>query len=240
MGKIKNILENEFVGGTQSTDVYPVTSIKAVYDESNERLDNSLTKKFDKESVAQEFGDSKDKVVSQFALPFRKIESPEFIKVIVDANDHLLFTINLDGEVNWSKGIPAPIKAQFQEIINKYQQDKTDLLGSINTVNGILDKTAIKDEEGIVVDTPFRYIQNEDFIFAKVDSEDKLLFGINWDGTPEFCKKSAVEDKLQSQVNLLSENVLIKDEEGNEFTKIDYAVDFCGEKNAKTMVFLNE
>lgn len=215
MGKIKKILENELVGGTQSTDVYPVTSIKAVYDESNERLDNILTKKFDKESVAQEFGDSKDKVVSQFALPFRKIESPEFIKVIVDANDHLLFTINLDGEVNWSKGIPAPIKAKFQEIINKYQQDKTDLLGSINTVNGILDKTAIKDEEGIVVDTPFRYIQNEDFIFAKVDSEDKLLFGIHWDGTPEFCKKSAVEDKLQSQVNLLSENVLIKDEEGN-------------------------
>ena len=29
-------------------------------------------------------------------------------------------------------------------------------------------------------------------------------------------------------------------EEGNEFTKIDYVVDFCGERNAKTMVFLNE
>lgn len=42
MGKIKKILENELVGGTQSTDVYPVTSIKAVYDEQNERLDNIL------------------------------------------------------------------------------------------------------------------------------------------------------------------------------------------------------
>ena len=36
MGKIKKILENELVGGTQSTDVYPVTSTKAVYDENNE------------------------------------------------------------------------------------------------------------------------------------------------------------------------------------------------------------
>ena len=42
MGKIKKILENELVGGTQTTDVYPVTSIKAVYDENNERLDNIL------------------------------------------------------------------------------------------------------------------------------------------------------------------------------------------------------
>ena len=42
MGKIKKILENELVGGTQTTDVYPVTSTKAVYDENNKRLDNII------------------------------------------------------------------------------------------------------------------------------------------------------------------------------------------------------
>lgn len=45
MGKIKKILENELVGGTQSSDVYPVTSVKAVYDESNERLDSILNRR---------------------------------------------------------------------------------------------------------------------------------------------------------------------------------------------------
>lgn len=45
MGKIKKILENELVGGTQNTDVYPVTSTKAVYDENNERLDNILNRR---------------------------------------------------------------------------------------------------------------------------------------------------------------------------------------------------
>ena len=45
MGKIKKILENELVGGTQTTDVYPVTSVKAVYDEKNERLDNILARR---------------------------------------------------------------------------------------------------------------------------------------------------------------------------------------------------
>lgn len=81
-----------------------------------------LDKKFDKENIAQEFGDSEDKVVSQSALPFR-------------------------------------------------------------------------------------YIQNEEFIFANVDANDKLLFGILWDGTPVFGKTSAVEDRLQSQVNLLADKI---------------------------------
>nr|UVN09346.1 MAG: GDSL-like lipase/acylhydrolase family protein [Bacteriophage sp.] len=42
MGKIKKILENELIGGTQGTDVYPVTSVMAVYDAENVRLDTIL------------------------------------------------------------------------------------------------------------------------------------------------------------------------------------------------------
>lgn len=86
------------------------------------RVNAELDKKFNKENIAKEFGDSEDKVVSQSALPFR-------------------------------------------------------------------------------------YIQNEEFIFAKVDANDKLLFGIQWDGTPVFGKTSAVEDRLQSQVTLLAKKV---------------------------------
>ena len=74
-------------------------------------------------------------------------------------------------------------------------------------IDDLAENTEIKDEDGSVVKTPFRYIQNEEFIFAMVDNEDKLLFGIHWDGTPEFGKTSAVEDRLQSQVTLLAERV---------------------------------
>ena len=212
-----------------------VVSQKAVSD----KLSDLAEKKFDKENIAQEFGDSEDKVVSQFALPFREIESPEFIKVIVDANDHLLFTINLDGEVDWGKGIPAPIKAKFQEIINQCQQDKTDLLESINTLKGILDKTTIKDEEGIVFETPFRYIQNEEFIFAKVDAEDRLLFGIEWDGSPRFGKTSEVEDRLQEQVTLLAEKVatIMGDEDTTNVidTMNEFKTFFANIENTKSL-----
>ena len=74
-------------------------------------------------------------------------------------------------------------------------------------IDDLAENTEIKDEEGTVVATPFCYIQNEEFIFAKVNANDKVLFGIQWDGTPVFGKTSAVEDRLQSQVTLLAERV---------------------------------
>lgn len=90
-----------------------------------------------------------------------------------------------------------------------YNNDKSKLtaVNIQSAVDEVVDKTAIKDEEGTVVETPFRYIQNEEFIFAKVDAEDKLLFGFQWDGTPVFGKTNAVEDRLQSQVNLLADKI---------------------------------
>ena len=74
-------------------------------------------------------------------------------------------------------------------------------------IDDLAENTEIKDEEGTVAKTPFRYIQSEEFIFAKVDAEDRLLFGFQWDGTPVFGKTSAVEDRLQSQVNLLADKI---------------------------------
>ncbi len=168
---------------------------------SQKVLNDAFLKKFDKENIVQESGDSEDKVMSQKAVsdklsslaekteikneegktiktPFREIESPEFLHCIVDAEDRFLFGILLDGSIEWGKGIPAPIRTKLQEIITQCQQDKTDLLGSINTINGILDKTTIKDEAGEIQDTPFRVIENEEFIMAVVDSEDRVLFGI--------------------------------------------------------------
>lgn len=153
-------------------------------------IDELANKKFNKENIAQEFGDSKDKVVSQFALPFREIESPEFIKAIVDAEDHFLFGIQLDGSIEWGKGIPAPIRAKLQDIINQCQQDKTDILEAINAAKEELSASITALQEGKVdkeegksliddeVKECFRVIENDEFIMAVVDSEDKVLFGI--------------------------------------------------------------
>ena len=45
MGTIRKITEDELVGGTQNTDIYPITSIKAIYDEDNETLDGIIKRK---------------------------------------------------------------------------------------------------------------------------------------------------------------------------------------------------
>ena len=162
-------------------------------------IDELANKKFNKENISQEFGDSKDKVVSQFALPFREIESPEFINAIVDSEDHFLFGIQLDGSIEWGKGIPAPIRAKLQEIINQCQQDKTDILEAINAAKEELSASITALQEGKVdkeegksliedeVKECFRVIENEEFIKAVVDSDDKILFGFRKDtGKPYY------------------------------------------------------
>ena len=152
-------------------------------------VNTELDKKFNKENIAQEFGESKDKVVSQFALPFREIESPEFIKVIVDAEDHFLFGIQLDGSIEWGKGIPAPIRAKLQEIINQCQQDKTDVIEAINAAKEELSASIAALQEGKVdkeegksliedeIKECFKIIENEEFIKAIIDADDRVLFG---------------------------------------------------------------
>lgn len=45
MGEIRKLSNNELVGGTDNKDVYPITAVKAVYDDNNVRLDNIIKKK---------------------------------------------------------------------------------------------------------------------------------------------------------------------------------------------------
>ena len=104
-----------------------------------------------------------------------------------------------------TKAEEATVKAN--EAAQKADDSREQTEQTLGTMQEVVDKVAIKDEEGTLIETPFRYIQNEEFIFAKVDAEDKLLFGIQWDGTPKFGKTSAVEDRLQSQINLIAERV---------------------------------
>lgn len=138
--------------------------------------------------VAQELGVSTNKVVSQKTL-----------------NDALNLKAN-QSSVNEALAKKFDKESVVQE--SGEAEDKVMSQKAVSDkISDLSDKVSIKDEEGTVVETPFHYIQNEEFIFAKVDAEDKLLFGIRWDGTPVFGKTSAVEDRLQSQVNLLADRI---------------------------------
>lgn len=155
-------------------------------------IQSAVDEVIDKASIKDEEGNVQD-------TPFRVIENEEFIKAVVDAEDHFLFGIRLDGSIEWSKGIPAPIRAKLQEIINQCQQDKTDILETINTAKEELSASIAALQEGKVdkeegksliedeVKECFRVIENEEFIHAVIDSEGRLLFGIYREsGKPYF------------------------------------------------------
>lgn len=143
----------------------------------------------------------KDEEGTVIETPFHYIQNKEFIKAIVDAEEHFLFGIQLDGSIEWGKGIPAPIRAKLQEIINQCQQDKTDILEAINAAKKELSASIAALQEGKVdkeegksliedeVKKCFKVIENKEFIWAVVDSEDRILFGIyRATGKPYFPK----------------------------------------------------
>lgn len=70
---------------------------------------------------------------------------------------------------------------------------------------------AIQDEEGNLEKTPFKYIVNEEFIFAMVDKNDVFLAGIQWDGTPKFAKMEENAGReiysINAQIKYLHEEI---------------------------------
>lgn len=77
--------------------------------------------------------------------------------------------------------------SQATAVTYNNEKSKLTAVNIQSAVDEVVDKTTIKDEEGNVQDTPFRVIENEEFIKAIVDAEDSVLFGIYRDtGKPYY------------------------------------------------------
>lgn len=98
MGKIKKILDSDLVGGSQKTDVYPVTAFKAIYNEQNERLDDVLNRSLPV-NVTTEYGT--DHIVEPMTLA-------QAIAKVPSANRTVGMKITfLDTDNNWKQYIFA-------------------------------------------------------------------------------------------------------------------------------------
>lgn len=77
--------------------------------------------------------------------------------------------------------------SQATAVTYNNEKSKLTAINIQSAVDEVIEKTAIKNEEGNVQDTPFRVIENEEFIKAVVDSEDRILYGIYRDtGKPYY------------------------------------------------------
>lgn len=92
------------------------------------------------------------------------------------------------------------IRSVAKDHITSFAEDTYD--EHFQEYQAILNKlNAIQDEEGNLEKTPFKYIVNEEFIFAMVDENDVFLAGIQWDGTPKFAKMEENAGREISSIN---------------------------------------
>lgn len=123
----------------------------------------------------------------------------EWLRVYTDAENKFLWGIRVDGSIDWAVGIPKPIQKALNEIIannETFQQTLTEAMeaykATIDEKVAAIDKKKVDKEEGksLIEDEVkerFRVIENEEFIKAVVDSENRILYGIYRDtGKPYY------------------------------------------------------
>lgn len=121
----------------------------------------------------------------------------EWLRVYTDAEGKFLWGIRIDGSIDWAVGIPRPIQKKIEELIatdtaiqKSITQLRTELTESLNKkiqqlkdneIKNLQDKKVDKEEGKSLIENEvkecFRIIENEEFLKAIVDSDDKVLFG---------------------------------------------------------------
>ena len=101
------------------------------------------------------------------------VDNPEWIYVLLDAEKRILAGIKLDGSVEWSIGVPTPVKKYITERL-------TEIMADV--------ETKVDKEDGkSLVDSEFAggisYVENSEFVNVKTDAEGKILWAIKTDGS---------------------------------------------------------
>ena len=111
------------------------------------------------------------------------VENIEYLRAYVDSEDHFLWGIKEDGSIEWAKGIPTPIKDKLSEIENNINVSSGDLTESINQLQTQIDE--INNELTTKLDplsNKLKIVDNNEYLHAIVDSNEKILFGIKETG----------------------------------------------------------
>lgn len=130
------------------------------------------------------------------------VENPEFIYVKTDKDDKILWAIKIDGGIYYGAGVPSQVIEYIEEKIADLSLDEyedivtflSDYLGSDTTLKVMIEginaqiTTKVDKVEGkSLIDSEFADVQshtdNPEWLQVKTDFEDKLLEGIQKDGT---------------------------------------------------------
>lgn len=143
----------------------------------------------------------------------------EWLRAYTDAENKFLWGIRIDGSIDWAVGIPRPIQKKIEELIatdtaiqESITQLRTELTESLNKKIQSLKDNEIKNLQDTKVDKEegksliedevkecFRVIENEEFIKAIVDADDRVLFGIYRDTDKPYYPQNDMYHISQSE-----------------------------------------
>ena len=177
MGKIKKITENELVGGTQSTDVYPVTSVKAVYDENNERLDHILNRR-GTINISTNYNSDHTAEILTLSEAIAKVPASDrtlgFVGTFLTTNGWVLYQFNGDSLTKWLDTSNWVLSAKFNDL--------TDLGNQIFQTYSI--DGEFVDTEGVCKKDSSRPFCRTDYINIKY--ADRIIISESA-SSPYFC-----------------------------------------------------
>jgi hypothetical protein len=100
-------------------------------------------------------------------------ESPEWVRVIVDSEDKVLAGIKADGTVEWSVGVPTPVRDYVEKQV-------------LPSIEEQLESKVDKEENKSLIDSSIAesisLIESPEYIQVTTDSEDKIVMGIKENG----------------------------------------------------------
>lgn len=197
MGKIKKILENELVGGTQTTDVYPVTSVKAVYDENNERLDHILARR-GTANVSTNYNDDHMAEVLTLSQAIAKVPSSDrvlgFTMTFLSSDGWKTYQFTGNSVSNWSDTTKWDPVLHSSEVLQELGNSKTAPV-SQKVVRDAVSKTT-KDsrfKETIEVIIPSGTSSTTITIQKYTESGGKLYFTIDNSNFPSNISYSGTQ-----------------------------------------------
>lgn len=118
----------------------------------------------------------------------------DYIRLIVDSEQRILFGIKQDGSVDWSKGIPDHVKTYIQDSVN--QIDSSETIIRINeSLDELMTNISNVDSRVSEIETIHNTTESDDYVSVITDSEDKLLEAIKTDGTKWFPKQTLLDIK---------------------------------------------
>ena len=117
------------------------------------------------------------------------VDNPEWVRLVTDSNDRILYGVRTDGKFYFGDGCPPQVVEYILDKISELSLDEYEdivtFLGDLiegDTLANLLN--AKLDKEGLDANAlgTMQEVENSEYIQVTTDNEDKILEGIKSDG----------------------------------------------------------